>query len=176
MEQLEQYPGAGQPRMKVLPPRGPLGGSAEVRRACRDKLARVVSAREREREESVKVMVEPPGGENHGYRVNGRRASLNWRDWVTEGFLATPGWGIERPRSDRPVGRQKTVDPELLTPEGIAAVERRVGVSVCDFQRVTKKRSAARRRPGHAGRDRRQVRWRDPRGGSRRWACGRLQL
>jgi hypothetical protein len=105
----------------------------------RDELAALVAGRLVERDELQRLMLEPPGGENHGYQVNGSRKSLNWQDWIKEDFLSTPGWGIERPRSDRPPGRPKTVDPKLLTPKAIAAVERRVGVGVDEFQRVTRR-------------------------------------
>jgi hypothetical protein len=103
----------------------------------REELATLVTARLKERDELHRLMLEPPGGENHGYRVNGSRQSLNWRDWIKEEFLSTPGWTCERPPSGRPPGRPKTIDPKLLTPRAITTVERRLGFTVSEFQRVT---------------------------------------
>jgi hypothetical protein len=105
----------------------------------RQQLAERVAARLVEREHLLELMVEPPGGENHGCRTDGGGGSLNRHDWITEDFLAVPGWCTERPRSDRTPGRPKTIEPEWLTPKAIAAVERRLDFCVTDFQRVTEK-------------------------------------
>jgi hypothetical protein len=105
----------------------------------REELATLVTARLKERAELERLMLEPPGGENHGYRVNGSRQSLNWCDWIKEDFLSTPGWSCERPPSGRAPGRPRTIDPKLLIPKAIAAVERRLGFTVTEFQRVTGK-------------------------------------
>jgi hypothetical protein len=105
----------------------------------RDELAALVAARQLEREQLERLMLEPPGGENYGYRVNGCRHSLNCQDWIKEHFLSTPGWRTERPPSDRPPGRPSTVDPEWLTPNAKAAVEHRLDVRVEEFQRVTRR-------------------------------------
>jgi hypothetical protein len=95
-----------------------------------------------QRDELARILEEPPGGENFGYRGNGNgtRESLNYHDWVRNERLAAGGWSIATNlHSGLPRGRPKTIRQEWCTPEAMHAVEQRLGFARDEFRRVVRK-------------------------------------